>query len=241
MPIFEQSALKQVAFADGSRVMPSAKHRSCSPLTAVKTGTRVSSGEDLRSLALAGTTDVWAVGTGHRAGYFDTTRNGQYLHSTDSGVTWTTGWQGTPATATGLSDVTFFDREQGWMAGDESNPSGPNKPVVWRTSDRGATWQSVSLNDTVGAGDIAFASATSGWLAAGTTLWRSTDAGVTWTPQITGGDPVTWIQAEDASSAWMRRGDTALAHDGWGRHLGPVGRDAARTRPLPRLRPRAGA
>ena len=55
------------------------------------------SGEDLRSLALAGPTDVWAVGSGHRAGYFDTTRNGQYLHSTDGGVTWKIGWQGTPA------------------------------------------------------------------------------------------------------------------------------------------------
>ena len=58
-----------------------------------------------------------------------------------------------------------------------------------------------------GPGDIAFASATSGWLAAGTTLWRSTDAGANWTSQITGGDPVTWVQAEDASSAWMRRSD----------------------------------
>ena len=99
----------------------------------------------------------------------------------------------------------FFDREHGWMAGSQANPGSGDRPVVWRTSDRGTTWQSTALNDTVGAGDVAFASAMSGWLAAGTTLWRSTDAGATWTPQITGGDPVSWVQAEDASNAWMRR------------------------------------
>ena len=206
VPVFEQSPLKQVVFADTSRGHAIGKSPVVLTTDSGENWLANTNGEDLRSLALAGTSDVWAVGSGHRAGYFDATRNGQYLHSTDGGVTWEIGWQGTPAHGTGLSDVTFYDRDKGWMAGDESSPSGPNKPVVWRTSDRGATWQSVSLNDTVGAGDLAFASATSGWLAAGTTLWRSTDAGATWTSQIAGGDPVTWVQAEDAANAWMRRG-----------------------------------
>jgi photosystem II stability/assembly factor-like uncharacterized protein len=207
MPVFEQSALNRVVFADTNRGHAIGKIPLVLTTDSGETWLAPASGEDLRALALAGTTDVWTVGTGHRAGYFDTTPNGQYLHSTDSGLTWKTGWHGTVTLATGLNDVAFYDREHGWMAGSQANPGSSDRPVVWRTSDRGATWQSTPLNDTVGAGDIAFASAMSGWLAAGTALWRSTDAGATWTPQITGGDPVSWMQAEDASNAWMRRSD----------------------------------
>ncbi len=213
VPVFEQSPLKQVVFADTNRGHVIGKSPVILTTDSGESWLAKTSGEDLRSLALAGASDVWAVGIGHRAGYFDTIHNGQYLHSTDGGGTWEIGWQGTLAHETGLNDVAFYDREHGWMAGDEVNPGGPNKPVVWRTSDRGATWQSVTLDDTVGAGDLAFASATSGWLAAGTTLWRSTDAGATWTSQITGGAPVTWVQAEDASNGLDAARRSALAHN----------------------------
>ncbi len=220
VPIFEQTALQRAEFtAAGLGYAIGAI-----PLVRTTDGGEnwqaASSGEDLGSLALAGSTDVWAVGTGQ----------GRLLrcHPQRTVPAFHRQWRdvadrlaGPPSLATGLTDVAFFDREHGWMAGSEANPGGVAKPVVWRTSDRGASWQSVPLDDSVGAGDIEFGSATSGWLATGTTLWRSTDAGATWTPQIMGGDPVTWLQAESASSVWMRRRHT-LAHDGWWRCLGPL-------------------
>ena len=234
VPVFEQTALQRAEFTAGGLGYAIGATPLLRSTDSGVNWQAATTGEDLRSLALAGTNDIWAVGTGHQTGYFDATLNGQYLHSTDSGVTWATGWQGTPSLATGLSDVAFFDREHGWMAGSQANPGSVDQPVVWRTSDRGVTWQSVSLSDSVGAGDIAFGSATSGWLATGTTLWRSTDAGATWASQIAGGDPVTWLQAEDASKAWMRRGDmlwrTTDGGANWGQLAGtPPGRVKFRT------------
>ena len=85
-----------------------------------------------------------------------------------------------------------------------------------KTSDAGQTWtyHCLPLTDTWHVTDQPpLASArprTAGWLL-DDTLWRSTDGGDTWSEQHTFPEKLSWIQAENATRAWVQQG-TRLWH-----------------------------
>jgi photosystem II stability/assembly factor-like uncharacterized protein len=135
-------------------------------------------GGSLRALHFADA-HGWAVGA-------DSSGRGLVLATIDGGATWHA--QATPAAAE-LSAVSFTDAVHGWAAGAAG---------VLRTCDGGVTWSQVGspLGSAVSRvrAHLAFVSATHGFLGvedggAGPSLWETTDAGATWTPDAPIAEP----------------------------------------------------
>jgi photosystem II stability/assembly factor-like uncharacterized protein len=126
--------------------------------------------DNLRDVAAVDSMTAWCAGD-----------NGMILHTTDGGAH----WQEQPSgTVNGLNAIWFSDRMDGWAAGDAR--------TIIRTTDEGRTWLPATLPAGQGSGSInaiAFTSPTDGWAAGSASfmggvsgiLYRSLDAGVTWT------------------------------------------------------------
>ncbi len=169
-------------------------------------------------LAAAGAVHVWAAGSWEYCGYDGCDYGGLVSHSTDGGVNWE---ESSVFDYGSVADLDFIDPSRGWAVGSW----GGCEIAAAATTDGGATWtQTCILNASSrssaesSAEGIAFGSATHGW-AVGTErvdgvavgrVWRSTDGGATWQQQPTLPAAPGWVQAEDASRAWIGVGNTIL-------------------------------
>ena len=149
--------------------------------------------------------DVWSGGNSSRTEYYNWDYWGLWTHSADGGLTWAGDVLGSY-----IETLDFIDRAHGWVAIQDfwRVQEGCNHGLA-RTSDAGVTWAGTCLPVTswdAAVTAVGFGSATHGWLAAGPTLWRSTDGGATWAEQRTFPGNLGWIQAETASRAWVQHG-----------------------------------
>ncbi|KQP47701.1 hypothetical protein ASF44_23870 [Pseudorhodoferax sp. Leaf274] len=117
-------------------------------------------GQSLMGVAFATPTHGVAVGIG-----------GHLLRSTDAGLNWTATASGTTEQ---LNAVGFFDTTTGVAMG-------ANGTIV-RTADAGASWSAVSSGTPNTFQAFAPVTGTTGVASSTSGLWRTTDAGASWTP-----------------------------------------------------------
>jgi photosystem II stability/assembly factor-like uncharacterized protein len=154
-----------IAVGEGGRVLTSAGGEA--PwLLQPSTGT--ASLEGVQVLGPAEAIAVDATGTVH--------------HSTDGGATWTAG-ASAPSSFTAAA-LHFESASTGWVVG-----QGFSEGAIFRTVDGGDTWTSAGLQGTYVAVDSTGSNA---WVAAlGPTVYRTTNAGGSWSPMQLPGDDVT--------------------------------------------------
>lgn len=142
----------------------------------------------------------WAVASAANAG------EGLVFHSSDGGKTWTQQTSRRQLYAIkALSASTVVA-----VGGDSFGP------ILVRSTDGGATW---TENDTLSAGvlyGLTFVNATTGWAVGqfGTVI-KTTDAGKTWVPQVSGVDPAIPLLAvsfADTNNGWVVGDGGAIIH-----------------------------
>lgn len=149
----------------------------------------------LWSLASASPTETWAVGD-----------VGAIRHTVDGGATWETQNAGTSAW---LGSVSFTDSLHGWAGGSEG--------TLVHTIDGGAHWQAVSTAPQHDLYGVEFVDVNTGWLIADAdhSLYKTTDGGVTWTPQgpdFWEANAPSYIAFADAQHGWVADSNGGVAH-----------------------------
>ena len=125
-----------------------------------------------------------------------------FVKTTDGGQS----WMNMPVGGT----VFFFvDQNNGWLAQPiVTNGPGPQWTFLHRTTDGGTTWQDSLFN--VGIIDITFTSLEEGWfLADYASVYRTTDAGVSWNHVHTFNESVHKIEFTTGLDGWAS-GDEAM-------------------------------
>lgn len=141
--------------------------------------------QTLHGVELLDTNLAWAVGA-----------NGTILKSPNGGLTWQAQTSGTTHA---LYAVDFVSSNDGYAVGDE---------VVLKTVNGGQSWTTTSL-----AGQflrsVSFGSATTGWVGGeqttGASLYKTTDAGTQWLPDLPTGatGKIRDVHARSATYAWV--------------------------------------
>jgi photosystem II stability/assembly factor-like uncharacterized protein len=100
---------------------------------------------------------------------------------------------------TPLAAVHFVDSMNGWAVGGNG--------FVLHTSDGGANWDDRSVDTTTDFEDVIFVDLLRGWCVAGTTIWGTSDGGLTWTTEYSLGSSglhsITAIVPEPAGLVMM--------------------------------------
>jgi photosystem II stability/assembly factor-like uncharacterized protein len=162
---------------------------------------------NLRDVCFPDAQHGWAVGV---SDFFSPLQRGVILHTSDGGASWL--YQ-TSNLAGSLAGVDFVDSQKGWAISDYSWGSNGANTGLEYTTDGGATWipQWVVGSSRVTAVD--FIDATTGWVAGDyrqpsgnpAAIYRTTNAGLTWTRQTTmpsGAPNMTSLQFLDALNGW---------------------------------------
>lgn len=104
------------------------------------------------------------------------------LFSDDDGSTWTPSTAGLPRAISILSLATASNGTVYAGGGEVSNPAFYLEPRIYRSTDNGVTWDTISNGAPAGGGVIALAvnAAQHVFAASGNSLYRSTDQGMTW-------------------------------------------------------------
>lgn len=138
----------------------------------------------------------------------------QVVRTDDGGVTW---YDVSPSGVSPLgyaATIDFLDSTQGWVLIADS--SDPFKGTMYRTTDGGATWTTISVP--FGGGDIQFLDADNGWVMAslgagagsmGVAVFQTTDGGATWTQTYTN-DPNQQGAGDSLPLGGLKDGLTAL-------------------------------
>ncbi len=180
---------------------------------------------DILKIEMLDARNGWGIGGTRSSGSAN-----RIFRTGDGGVTWIEVTPPEPAPAPGAevsAAVGYFaDTQTGWVTFHAAIPSSvPENPVVWRTADGGATWQTGSVLDTSGLTEtywvshIVFSGTNYGWLMAHVgagmnhdyvAIYRSTDGGANWTrvvdPMIDGGIQScskTGLAFSDGSNGWL--------------------------------------
>jgi hypothetical protein len=167
--------------------------------------------QELRDVDFVSASVGWALGDGILLGTVD---GGQHWHRL-----------GQPR-AGPLRRVHFASRTQGWgvAGGTDQADQGPMQAqgttTLVHTSDGGRTW--LALAAPAPPQSVCFTAPGDGWLASGTSVWRSVDGGHRWgsrpsftLPLPTGGLPAfAELQCAAPGAAWVRvdAGDAAAGH-----------------------------
>jgi len=102
---------------------------------------------NLSGVWFTSTTDGWAVG-----------KAGVMIHTTDGGASWTRVTSINASASEALDHVQFTARDTGWVVGGQASDHG----VIFRTFDRGQTWQRQTPT-TFALHGVSFATTTDGW------------------------------------------------------------------------------
>jgi photosystem II stability/assembly factor-like uncharacterized protein len=174
-----------------------------------RTWTRVWGGaHDLHDVDFVSTSTGWALGDGILLGTVDGGQHWRELGQPRSGP---------------LRRVHFASRSEGWgVAGGTGQPGeGPQGPTTLvHTTDGGQTWS--AMDAPAPPQSVCFTASTDGWLASGTSVWRSTDGGRGWgsRPSFTlplpadGLPSSARLQCARPGAAWVQfeTGDHAAGH-----------------------------
>ncbi|MDZ4169670.1 MAG: YCF48-related protein [Coriobacteriia bacterium] len=123
----------------------------------------------------------------------DSTEGDYVVGTTDGGSTWNE-----LASDRGGTAVSFWDAQNGWMAGQNGR--------VYATSDGGSSWTTQTTGTFEALWDIDFTSATRGWACgSGDTLLKTVDAGVTWSRVVVplSGGSLESVDFIDANRGWI--------------------------------------
>ena len=148
------------------------------------TGRTVSA--DLTGVSFPDTAHGWAVGATGLADQRPT-----ILHTDDGGLSWTTQYRvrNLPGGFRGFTAVDALDAGRAWVTGaSDRSPARPARPIVGTTTDGGAHWKFVRLNEHGVADAVSFVDAKHGWVvcdryidhAVSSIILRTTDGGLTW-------------------------------------------------------------
>jgi photosystem II stability/assembly factor-like uncharacterized protein len=157
------------------------------------------------------TTNLWGISfwddsTGVAVGgYFGPTTGGTIIRTTDAG----NNWQVVFSCAHWLTDVKCIGSDTAWVSA--MGPLEPGPTVVYRTTDRGVTWDSIIM---VNYNTVAYAlevlnGGLTAWVLAQQSgspvmVYKTTDAGISWASYNTGiGPPPSEIIFMDEQTGWI--------------------------------------
>ena len=116
--------------------------------------------------AYYGLTEIFFTDSDH--GWITDANSNSVLRTTNGGVS----WQASDSGTLGLRGVFFTDNNNGWAVGNN----------LKRTTDGGATWNTVNLGGSNGPTDVFFVDSTKGWIVGlNNTIYKTTDGGSNWT------------------------------------------------------------
>ena len=126
-------------------------------------------------------------------GYAVTRVDGYFQKTTDSGDNWFTVFFSPKS----FESIYFIDSLTGWAAGTSGGA------WVFRTINGGINWDSVMVG--TGAGNhVYFFNSQTGWVAAGGSMFRSTDGGVSWTEFFnSGGGTIAEFSFVNQNTGWF--------------------------------------
>lgn len=124
-------------------------------------------------------------------GWISASNSGGLLHTTNAGITWslvpTSGIDIVTSSSDPFGGLSFISPTTGWvmkMFGDINNPLGA---VVYKTTDKGVTWQQQLISETVGDGgfQLQFFDANNGWASVinfpgSIKYYKTTNGGSSW-------------------------------------------------------------
>jgi photosystem II stability/assembly factor-like uncharacterized protein len=166
---------------------------------------------ELRDVDFVSASTGWALGDGILLGTVDRGQHWQQLGQPRAGP---------------LRRVHFSSRTQGWgvAGGTDQQGEGPMLPqgatTLVHTTDGGRTWSALAAP--APPQSVCFTDPDDGWLASGTSVWRSTDGGRGWgsrpsfTLPVPAGGPAFFaeLQCAEPGAAWVRfsGGGAAAGH-----------------------------
>jgi photosystem II stability/assembly factor-like uncharacterized protein len=130
--------------------------------TAQNSGTTV----NLFSIHFANTNSGWALGD-----------SSKLIHTTNGGLTWQP--QVIPAPVSTLTSMAFADALTGWLVGNYESYPGGSDCYIYKTTNGGAAWTSVSGFMDEEMQSLFFLDHNTGWIC-GTGVGKTTDGGLTW-------------------------------------------------------------
>jgi photosystem II stability/assembly factor-like uncharacterized protein len=151
----------------------------------------VHSGPDLNGVFFSDTSNGWAVGS-----------SGRIMHTADGGVSWSSQISGT---SEDFNCVFFTSATAGFAAG------GGTSCVLVSTADGGASWQTISPIGLGPATALWFTSDKVGYIAASNAVYRTKDAGTTWTFMTGGLTNPTGMCFPDAATGYEISSTGAVA------------------------------
>lgn len=146
--------------------------------------------------------DIWAESEGGNVvavgapGIAGTTFD-QVMYSTDGGDSWDIGLFNQP-TGQDLNDISMVDNLLGYACGDEG--------TIYKTTDGGATWDSVSTPSALELEEVFFLDALLGYtFGDDDEAYKTTDGGATWTPLTVGFGTADILAGyfTDANTGWV--------------------------------------
>ncbi len=128
------------------------------------------------------------------------------LYTEDGGATWI---NQDPGIGDFFRDVFFIDAQRGWIA-DSYNSQ------VLRATGGGNTWEPFGIGLPMYVESIYFLDANTGWLAGGDNdhgrILYTTDGGITWQEQYSGGLILVGIDFADSLQGWAIGWNGAILH-----------------------------
>ncbi len=110
-----------------------------------------------------------------------------------------------------LNSVYFIDSAKGWAAGAESPDGGSRRyDLIYKTTNGGVDWAADQTGTFYSLNSIYFADENTGWAIGEKGVAKTTDGGITWTPQLEA------TNYQIFNSAYFINQDTGWVVGGWG-------------------------